>query len=531
MAGLPSEPDPPTSRISRGSLPADIGPETQRIPALPPDSGTAGQPTPDPADEAFQGQVDQGVESGAPEGESRGGVRRGLLVAALATVVVLVAGVVFGVAQFGGPTIAEPPPPVQLRPSITPVGSSAPAPTPSGTESALAQAASNPALGTLGGVVVDTRSGERLWASQPGTPLVPASTTKVVTASAALLALDPQHRFTTKVVQGESPGSVVLVGGGDPTLSSLPRGAESVYPGAAHMDDLAAQVERATGGSVSSITVDTSRYAGPPQASGWLPEDVAGGFVAPMEPVMVDGGRADPTEDTSPRSAEPALDAGRELGALLGVDASAVGTGTAPQSGSAPGTVLGQVRSATVQDMVETVLQRSDNVLAEALAREVAVASGRPASFDGATSAVRDVLAGNGIDLTGVTLSDASGLSTDNRITPEVLGSLITNASAAPGADGLPEASRKLRALLPGLPVAGGSGSLAERYRSENTEGRGWVRAKTGTLTGANSLAGTVVTRDGRLLAFAFMSNGTPTEFARPALDNLAATLRECGCR
>lgn len=501
--------DPPTSRISRVALPADTGRET-----------------PERVDDASEGHVDQGVES-AEVGKRRGGSRRGLLIAAMATVVVLVAGVVFGVAQFGGPTIAEPPPPVQLRPSITPVGSSAPAPTPGGLEAALAQPTSDPALGTLGGVVVDARSGERLWASQPGTPLVPASTGKLVTTSAALLALDPQHRFTTKVVQGETPGSVVLIGGGDPTLSSLPQGADSVYPGAAHIDDLAAQVEQATGGSVSSITVDTSRYAGPTQAPGWMPEDVDAGFVAPMEPVMVDGGRADPTEDTSPRSSEPALDAARELGARLGVDASAVGTGAAP----AQGTVLGQVRSATVQDMVETVLQRSDNVLAEALAREVAVASGRPASFDGATSAVRDVLAGNGLDLTGVNLADGSGLSTENRITAGVLGSLIATASAPPGADGLPQTSRKLRALLPGLPVAGGSGSLAERYRSENAEGRGWVRAKTGTLTGANSLAGTVLTRDGRLLGFALVSNGTPPGLARPALDNVAVTLRECGCR
>ncbi|MGH3979175.1 MAG: D-alanyl-D-alanine carboxypeptidase, partial [Pseudonocardiaceae bacterium] len=61
--------------------------------------------------------------------------------------------------------------------------------------------------------------------------------------------------------------------------------------------------------------------------------------------------------------------------------------------------------------------------------------------------------------------------------------------------------------------------------------GRGWVRAKTGTLTGVNSLAGTVLDVDGRLLVFAALSNGPDPAAARPRLDELAAALRSCGCR
>ena len=93
----------------------------------------------------------------------------------------------------------------------------------------------------------------------------------------------------------------------------------------------------------------------------------------------------------------------------------------------------------------------------------------------------------------------------------------------------VPDRAAKLRALIPSLPIAGGSGSLEDRYRG--SAGQGWVRAKTGTLDGANSLAGTVVTRDGRQLVFAMISNGTSSTQARPALDELANTLRSCGCR
>ncbi|MGH3869063.1 MAG: D-alanyl-D-alanine carboxypeptidase, partial [Pseudonocardiaceae bacterium] len=88
-----------------------------------------------------------------------------------------------------------------------------------------------------------------------------------------------------------------------------------------------------------------------------------------------------------------------------------------------------------------------------------------------------------------------------------------------------------LRPLLVGLPVAGGSGTLADRYHGPAAGGRGWVRAKTGTLTGVNSLAGIVLDAEGRVLVFALLSNGPNPVSVRPRLDTLAAGLRSCGCR
>ncbi|RSN71051.1 D-alanyl-D-alanine carboxypeptidase, partial [Streptomyces sp. WAC 05379] len=86
----------------------------------------------------------------------------------------------------------------------------------------------------------------------------------------------------------------------------------------------------------------------------------------------------------------------------------------------------------------------------------------------------------------------------------------------------------ELRPVLTGLPVAGFTGTLSTRY----TDGAaGIVRAKTGTLHGVNSLAGTVVDQDGRLLAFAFLSTGDNADAARSALDRTATALASCGCR
>jgi D-alanyl-D-alanine carboxypeptidase/D-alanyl-D-alanine-endopeptidase (penicillin-binding protein 4) len=135
---------------------------------------------------------------------------------------------------------------------------------------------------------------------------------------------------------------------------------------------------------------------------------------------------------------------------------------------------------------------------------------------------------------------DGSGLSINDAV-PATLLTQVLGAAAAPDSihqpfqqqspqQGQQQRTTALRALLVGLPVAGGSGTLADRYQGAAAGGRGWVRAKTGTLTGVNSLAGTVLDADGRVLVFALLSNGPNPSTVRPRLDALAAGLRACGC-
>ena len=91
--------------------------------------------------------------------------------------------------------------------------------------------------------------------------------------------------------------------------------------------------------------------------------------------------------------------------------------------------------------------------------------------------------------------------------------------------------SRRMRPLLDLLPIAGGSGTLSDRFLGGDpkTSSAGWLRAKTGSLTAINSLAGIVTDDSGRVLTFAFISNDAgPT--GRVALDALAGALRTCGC-
>jgi D-alanyl-D-alanine carboxypeptidase/D-alanyl-D-alanine-endopeptidase (penicillin-binding protein 4) len=86
--------------------------------------------------------------------------------------------------------------------------------------------------------------------------------------------------------------------------------------------------------------------------------------------------------------------------------------------------------------------------------------------------------------------------------------------------------------VLTGLPVAGFTGTLGDRFEPPSAAGSaGVVRAKTGTLTGVSSLAGIVVARDGTAYAFALLADDvTNTVAARSALDDVATALAGCGC-
>ena len=127
---------------------------------------------------------------------------------------------------------------------------------------------------------------------------------------------------------------------------------------------------------------------------------------------------------------------------------------------------------------------------------------------------------------------DGSGLSVNDAVPATLLTELLGSAAAPDSHADASDQQRTvaLRPILVGLPVAGGSGTLADRYHGPAAAGRGWVRAKTGTLTGVNSLAGTVLDFDGRMLVFALLSNGPNPVSVRPRLDALAAGLRSCGC-
>ncbi|HET6732900.1 D-alanyl-D-alanine carboxypeptidase/D-alanyl-D-alanine endopeptidase [Mycobacterium sp.] len=446
----------------------------------------------------------------------------GVAVLVLVAVVVAAAAVLTTGHSTDAAPIKPAPPAATAKPGIVPVAASAPKPTPDRLAATLAPMLADPNLGNLTGRITDAMTGAQLWAQGPDVPMQPASTNKVLTAAAALLALDRDATLTTRVFaadQTRSPGVVVLEGGGDPTLSAAPNGQATWYRDAARISDLADQVLR-SGIEVTKVQVDISAYSGPTMAPGWDPADIDGGDIAPMEAVMLDGGRTQPVSVESRRSTTPALDAGRALAVALEVDPATV---TVLPSGLRGGTEIAAVQSPPLMARLREMMNASDNVMAEAIGREVADALDRPQSFDGAARAVLNELDSAKIDTSGARLLDSSGLSVDDRLTAETLDEVVNAAAGSAQPD--------LRPLVDLLPIAGGSGTLSNRYLDTDA-GRaaaGFLRAKTGSLTGTNALAGIITDASDRVLTFSLISNNAgPT--GRIALDNLAAVLRSCGC-
>lgn len=415
--------------------------------------------------------------------------------------------------------VAPPRPPI-VKPGMVPVADTAETPSAGALAAVLAPVAADPNLGRLGGRITDALTGKELWQAAADVPLVPASTNKVLTAAAALLTLDRQARISTRVVAGSqnAQGPIVLVGAGDPTLSAAPPDVPTWYRGAPRISDLVEQIHR-SGMTPTTVQVDTSAFTGPTMAPGWDPTDIDNGDIAPIESVMIDAGRIQPSTVNSRRSKTPALDAGRELAKALGLDPAAVTIATAP-SGARQ---LAVVQSAPLVQRLGEMMDHSDNVLAESIAREVAAAINRPRSFAGAVDAVTNRVSTAHVDITGATLVDSSGLSVDDRLTARTLDGTV---QAAAGPD-----QPSLRALLDLLPIAGGSGTLADRFldQATNQGPAGWLRAKTGSLTAINSLVGVVTDRTGRVLTFAFISNAAGPN-GRNAMDALATRLWTCGC-
>lgn len=387
----------------------------------------------------------------------------------------------------------------------------------------------------LGGEVTvqirDVTTNEVLADHQPTTALVPASTTKLATAVAALAAAGSDYRFTTEVAY-DGDSNLYLIGGGDLMLAPG-YGDPAAVKGHAGLADLAdaiadrlASDEPDTADKPDTaddsnkgvrLYVDESLYAGPLIAPEWGPGDLAGGWAMNIRPLAVDLGVV---EDEQAREVEPGLAAGRQLRDLLqerGIDVEAeVGKTTAPEGAS----TVASVKSARLDDVVAAMLIPSENIAAEGIGRLVAQKRGEEVSFAGTGKAIVAQLAELGVDTSAMQLHDASGLSSLNKISADTLVDIVQVAY---------ENSEYIAAIT-GMPIGGLEGTLAQRM--VETAAAGSVFAKTGTLNVSVALAGLVLTADDRALSFAVVANEAQEGnwSARVYIDRFMAELAACGC-
>ena len=380
-------------------------------------------------------------------------------------------------------------------------------------------------LGSFQSQVVNATTGEVLFDRGGGTPSRTASVLKVLTSAAALSVLGSDFQATTLVVKGSEPGSIVLVGGGDLTLSRLPSGTESTYTGAAHLDTLAAQAvaawqaDPATANTpITSLVLDSSRFGDPAWDPSWNRKELTDGYMPEITALQVDGDRDNPKQSTSPRSSDPIGRAGQAFADLLGGSVT-VTRGTAP-SGA---TQLASVQSQPVSTLIKQALIVSDNTIAEMLARLVAIKSGSGNTFSALQKSTVAGLQTYGIDTTGILIADGSGLSDNNAVPPSYLTQLFIKINARQG---------NLGVIFDGLPVAGGTtGSLSysDRFTGKNADADGSVFAKTGWIDTGYTLAGIIHAADGTPLTFAVYALGDVGDNAKQAIDTITAAFYRCG--
>jgi serine-type D-Ala-D-Ala carboxypeptidase/endopeptidase (penicillin-binding protein 4) len=386
----------------------------------------------------------------------------------------------------------------------------------------VADRAADARLANLQAHVVNAATGEVLYDRGGTSPARTASVMKVLTSAAALSVLGPDHRAATTVVKGAEPGSVVLVGGGDVTLSRTASGTETVYPGAAHLDELVAQVRAAWNADPSNppltkLVLDASLFGGDEWEPSWDLVEREFGYMSNITALMVDGDRDNPGAETSWRSPDPIGRAGDAFASELG-GISVIERGTAP----ADAQQLGQVFSPTVAQLVDKALVVSDNTVAEMLARLVAIETGAGNTFGAINQGVLEGLAAYGVDTTGITVVDGSGLSDNNAVPPSYLTQLFMKINAR---------EANLGIIMDGLPVSGQRGSLSysDRFAGDNAVADGAVSAKTGWIETGYTLSGVVRAQDGATLTFAIYALGDVSDDTKQAIDTLTTGFFLCG--
>ena len=383
----------------------------------------------------------------------------------------------------------------------------------------VATQAADTRLGTFSGIVINADNDEVLFDRNGSVPAATASTMKLLTAVAALNVLGPNYRVETKVYQDSADqGSIYLVGAGDPTLSRTAAGKQSVYKDAPKLSDLAIGVKAAIAVPITKITLVSSAFAGPSWEPTWERSEQTQGFISEVTALQVDGDRANPSAETSARSTTSVLNAGKYFKAALGTAAAnaVVQQGTLPNGVTQVTSVLSQ----PISQWIKHMLLVSDNTQAEALARLVSIKQGFDGSFTSISAAVKRALASTALDSSNLVIKDGSGLSDQNAVPPLYLAKLSKLIMGAQG---------NYNVVLQGMPVAGESGSLQDRFKGANLDASGHIIAKTGWIKHGYTLAGIINAKDGTHLVFAVYALGDVKDDAKQAIDDLVGAVWRCG--
>jgi D-alanyl-D-alanine carboxypeptidase/D-alanyl-D-alanine-endopeptidase (penicillin-binding protein 4) len=354
---------------------------------------------------------------------------------------------------------------------------------------------------TTGCVTVEGPTGP-VTALQGELPLAGASTQKLLVGAAAISVLGARHRFETRAVSnaalhgGTLAGDLTIVGGGDPMLSTSTATSTPQAPNTP-LSELADAIVRAGVHRIhGALVADDSRYDRERAVPEWDPTDVPQGEIGALGALIVNGGRGNDGHAVP----DPALATVQELATMLTARGVTIANGATDPARAAPASEpeIASVASPPLDQIVEQMLTISNNETAELLTRELGVARAKDGSTAAGTRVIPEVLSRLGVPTAGVALVDGSGLAPTDRVTCAALMRVIALGSES-----------RFSGIIRGLPVAGQTGTLAQRFVGTPLAGR--LRAKTGHITDVVGLAGVIPPaggNDASSYRFASVANG-----------------------
>lgn len=424
----------------------------------------------------------------------------------------------------------------------------------------------------LGIVVHDLTSGETLYSRNADKLFIPASNMKLFSEAAALMVLGPDYRFknqlstnAAQVQQGVLRGNLYLHLSGDPSFSRT------------DLRNLVASLRDWDIHDIQgNVIIDSSLASVPVYPPGWLTSDYSYSYGAPVAPLMIDSNRLTVTINPGSQNGEPAIveadDGGGAIvinnhattksvakgcGVGMGLDKNNTLTvngciGTSQwaiqqriaiknpvmyaqgmikselakagirfngqvQLGKAPAgsMLLATEHSRPLSQLMADTLKPSDNLYADSLYLHAAAKlNGSPVNWNQAQPIIKNFLhQQTNINFDKAVFTDGSGMSRYNLVTPAQTMALLQF---------LYQRFPMSYEYIAALPISGRDGTLQKRFKVPQQQG--FVRAKTGTMTGMNSLSGYMYTSNGHTLAFAMYINRIPGKSSgpgRPLLDAL----------
>ncbi len=408
------------------------------------------------------------------------------------------------------------------------------------------------------------------------TPKVPASVTKLVTAAVTLREFPPGTHFSTKLLgEGEQKGSVlegnlILKGGGDPSFTAdklfqlvsrlertgLRQVRGDIVVDDSYFDDVRfdpsrdlEHVDNAYNAPVGAMSFNwnTVTFYVRPGAKVGQPGRVL--VEPPNDYIRVRGAVRTAKGKSAPRvglrrvkdpdfvgdTFEASGSIGervREMTAYKSITQPDLWSGAALKSymqqagihvsgnvyrGTAGkrARLIVQIEGKSIEEILLDMNKHSNNFVAEMLAKNLAARVAQPGTMENGMARMAEYMRALGLSDREFVLANPSGLSSVNRLSARALVRVLQDMHG--NFQFQPE-------FIGSLPVAGVDGTLRKRLRG--SPARRWVRAKTGYIDGAITLAGYAGREDGGRVAFAFLYNGgSPGYKVRKLYDQLCIEL------